>query len=118
MSTKDGVERLRRWWWFWKGEKAEKREPCRLRRLGSQLDTGMGEGSRLGPGAESLTHAQQTLTDKSRQPKSQVYCRERCWSRKWSCEEEEGRGELRGGESRGFVWVVVPGRSVCMSDSI
>jgi hypothetical protein len=57
MSTKDGVERLRRWWWFWEGEKAEKREPCRLRRLGSQLDTGMGEGSRLGPGAESLTHA-------------------------------------------------------------
>lgn len=73
------------------GQKAEKREPCRLRRLGSQLDTGMGEGSRLGPGAESLTHAQQTLTDTSRQPKGQVYCRERCWSREWSCEEEERR---------------------------
>lgn len=29
-------------------------------KAGSQLDTGMGEGSRLGPGAESLTHSRTT----------------------------------------------------------
>ena len=96
------------------GQKAEKREPCRLRRLGVSSTREWAKGRGWGPELNhSLTHNKRSRTQAG--------------SRKAKCIAARGagaengrvrRGELRGGESRGFVWVVVPGRSVCRSDSI
>ena len=62
------------------GEKAEEREPCRLRRLGSQLDTGMGEG--VEAGALELNHCSRTTNahGTKQAAEGQVYCRGRWWS--------------------------------------